>query len=107
MTAQTKTRWLALACAAVWLATMAPAQAGDPESGKRVVEKWCSQCHAQTGSETNPDRGPTYEEIAAREGWNERYLRAFLDRDHFPMTTYRLLDHEKDDVAAFIASLRK
>ncbi|MCB1479307.1 MAG: hypothetical protein R3D43_01585 [Tepidamorphaceae bacterium] len=100
---------IAVACMLLAAGCLAatPVQAADLESGRRVVEKWCSQCHAQKGAETNPDRGPTYEQIASREGRNERYIRAFLDRDHFPMTTYRLFDHEKDDVAAFIASLAR
>ena len=93
--------------AAAGLCTATVAHAGDPAKGQRIVEKWCSQCHAQTGSENNPERGPTYEQIASLDGRDERYIRAFLDRDHFPMTTYRLFDHEKDDVAAFIASLAR
>lgn len=84
-----------------------PAGAGDEANGRRIVEKWCSQCHAQTGVETSPDRAPTFEQIASREERDERYLRGFLNVDHFPMTTYRLFDHEKDDVAALIHSLRK
>ena len=99
--------WFAGVLALALLCVAPVVHAGDPASGQRIVEKWCSQCHAQTGAETNADRGPTYEQIASREGRDERYIRAFLDRDHFPMTTYRLFDIEKDDVAAFIASLRR
>lgn len=98
-----------LAGAALVIAPLASgtAQADEFANGRRIVEHWCSQCHAQTGAETNPDRAPTFEQIASRDGRDLRYLRGFLNIDHFPMTTYRLFDHEKDDVAAFIHSLRR
>ena len=63
--------------------------------------------HSLTGIETDKTRAPTYEQIAQRPGRDRAYIRAFLDEDHFPMSTYRLLDAEKDDVAVMIASLKK
>ena len=73
--------WFAGVLALALLCVAPVVHAGDPASGQRIVEKWCSQCHAQTGAETNADRGPTYEQIASREGRDERYIRAFLDLD--------------------------
>ncbi len=75
--------------------------------GKAIVAQWCSTCHSLTGIETDKTRAPTYEQIAQRPGRDRAYIRAFLDEDHFPMSTYRLLDAEKDDVAVMIASLKK
>lgn len=81
---------------------------GDPVTrGKAIVAQWCSTCHSLTGIETDKTRAPTYEQIAQRPGRDAAYLRAFLDEDHFPMSTYRLLDAEKDDVVAMIVSLKK
>ena len=90
-------------------APMATPQAGpDPITrGKAIVAQWCSTCHTLTGMETDKTRGPTYEQIAQRPGRDAAYIRAFLDEDHFPMSTYRLLDAEKDDVTAMINSLKK
>jgi mono/diheme cytochrome c family protein len=88
---------------------MATPQAGpDPVTrGKAIVAQWCSTCHTVDGVETSKTRGPTYEQIAQRPGRDAAYIRAFLDEDHFPMSTYRLLDAEKDDVTAMIISLKK
>jgi mono/diheme cytochrome c family protein len=81
--------------------------AGSAEHGAAVVTQWCATCHTIHGTETEKTRAPTYEQIAARPGRDAVYLRRFLDEDHFPMSTYRLLDTEKDDVVALILSLKK
>jgi mono/diheme cytochrome c family protein len=75
--------------------------------GKAIVAQWCRTCHSQTGIESSNTRGPSFEQIAKRPGRDVAYLRAFMDEDHFPMTTYRLFDAEKDNVVALIVSLKK
>jgi len=87
------------------LPTLAHA-AGDPVNGRLVVEKWCSLCHSVEGVNTDPDRAPTYEEIANRDGVDRAYLTRIVHEDHFPMTTFRLFEDEKQDVVAFILSLK-
>jgi mono/diheme cytochrome c family protein len=79
---------------------------GDPERGAAVVTQWCGTCHAISGVETDKTRAPTYAQIAQRPGRDAAYLARFLEEDHFPMTTYRLLDAEKADVIALIVSLK-
>jgi mono/diheme cytochrome c family protein len=77
--------------------------------GEAVVAQWCADCHAIPGIRAPRDRpgeAPSYREIAERPGRDARYLAAFLREDHFPMTTYRLFDQERDDVVAYIVSLR-
>lgn len=74
--------------------------------GQAVAQEWCATCHGFD----SPVRGagaPSFAEIAARPGRDVAYLAGFLREDHFPMTTYRLFEHEKDEVAAFILSLRR
>lgn len=80
---------------------------GDPARGEAVVGEWCATCHSVRGVETDKNRAPTYEQIAARPGRDRAYLASFLEQDHFPMSTYRLLDDEKADVVALIVSLKK
>jgi mono/diheme cytochrome c family protein len=74
--------------------------------GQAVTQEWCATCH---GIERPvPGAGaPSFAAIAGRPGRDEAYLAAFLREDHFPMTTYRLFEHEKEEVAAFILSLRR
>ena len=84
----------------------AAAAGGDPLNGRLVVEKWCALCHSLSGVNTDPDRAPTFEQIANRDGRDRAYLTRIVHEDHFPMTTFRLFEDEKRDVVAFILSLR-
>jgi len=50
---------------------------------------------------------PSYEELVLREGRDRAFYRRFMREDHFPMTTFRLFEHEKDDVVAWLMALQK
>ncbi len=76
------------------------------ERGNAVIEQWCRTCHQRVANPLNPDGAPTFETIAMRPGRTEAYLTRFMDKDHFPMTTFRLFDHEKRDVIAYIVALK-
>ncbi len=87
-----------------------PANAQSGNAAKRglaVVDEWCRFCHVRTAAEKSPDLAPPFGEVARRPGRDRAYLRAFMDEDHFPMTTFRLFDHEKDDVVEYLLSLQR
>jgi mono/diheme cytochrome c family protein len=106
-------RWLAATAGflglalAIGVSEAAIAADGDPVNGRLVAEKWCSLCHSILGTERNPDRAPTFEQVANRPGRDRAYLTRFLQQDHFPMTTFRLFDEEKRDVVAFLVTLKR
>jgi cytochrome c2 len=75
--------------------------------GEAVAARWCSTCHVQAGSAPDADMAPPFEDIVKRPGRTSAYLRKFLDEDHFPMTTFRLFPHEKDDVVIYLNALRQ
>ena len=85
----------------------AHAAGGDPVNGRLVVEKWCALCHSISGVNTDPDRAPTFEQFANRDGRDAAYLTRIVHEDHFPMTTFRLFEAEKRDVVAFLMTLRR
>lgn len=99
-----------MACA-VALAAMATACAtvfsppGDPARGKAVVEKWCSLCH-NVGTNSDKATAPAFADVVKRPGRDATYLRNFVDDDHFPMTMHRLFEQERDDVLAYLLSLK-
>lgn len=103
---------LALAIALLLAGCATPERGIDPvvtaEAGARiargeaVVARWCADCHALAVDTAD---APSFRTIAQRPGRDEAHLAVFLREDHFPMTTFRLFDHERDDVAAFIVSL--
>jgi len=77
--------------------------------GEAVVAQWCAECHAIPGVRApreTPGEGPSFREIAQRPDRDARYFTAFLREDHFPMTTYRLFEQEREDVVAYLLSLR-
>jgi mono/diheme cytochrome c family protein len=92
------------------LAGSAPVQAQSADAvqrGSAVVDTWCRLCHVRTKAEKSADTAPPFQEIVHRPGRDKAYLRAFLDEDHFPMTTFRLFDNEKDDVVDYLLNLKE
>ena len=81
-----------------------------PLSAKRgaaVVEQWCRLCHLRKDDDPRPGMGPPFEHIVRQPDRNDAYFRNFLKNDHFPMTTFRLFSHEKDEVVAYFHWLAK
>lgn len=107
---------LATGVALAGCATIDAPAPGDAARGRQIVEKWCGTCHAVAANrEAKPSRAsraarapsaPPFAEVARRSGRDDAYFRNFLAGDHFPMPTYRLFEHERDDVVAFLRSLR-
>ncbi|NKE76520.1 hypothetical protein [Ochrobactrum sp. MC-1LL] len=84
------------------------AQAEDSAArGASIVDEWCRMCHLQPADTPDPDMAPPFEEIVKREGRDEAYFARFMQEDHFPMTTFRLFDHEKADVVAYLMKLKR
>jgi mono/diheme cytochrome c family protein len=90
---------LVAACATVVTGT------GDAARGRGVVEKWCSLCHDVGGNRARAT-APAFAEIVRKPGRDAAYLRDFIDDDHFPMTMHRLFEQERNDVLAYLVSLR-
>lgn len=83
------------------------AAVGAAERGSRVVEQWCRMCHVRVTDKAGPDMAPPFEEVVKREGRDEAYFVRFMQEDHFPMTTFRLFEHEKADVVAYLMALQR
>lgn len=49
---------------------------------------------------------PPFEDIVMRKGRDRDYFSRFVREDHFPMTTFRLFGHEKDDIVAWLLALQ-
>ena len=83
------------------------ARAEDPAArGALLVDEWCRMCHQRATDKPSPDMAPSYEEIVLLDGRDEAYFVRFMQEDHFPMTTFRLFDHEKADVVAYLIALK-
>lgn len=90
-------------------ATASPALADQAAvmRGQAVVDEWCRDCHVREGQKLTADMAPPYSMIVAIEGRDRAWFEAFLEADHFPMTTFRLFDYEKADVVEWLLDLQK
>lgn len=92
------------------LVPAAPPALADPAAvarGQAVVDQWCRDCHVREGEKLTADMAPPYSAIVASGDRDRAWFEAFLKADHFPMTTFRLFDHEKADVVEWLLDLQK
>ena len=78
-------------------------QLGDPAAGKRVADTSCLSCH---GSQTAAQKAPSFSAIAGMKSTTSQSLGVFLRTSHSSMPNLVLTPMERDDVIAYILSLR-
>jgi len=80
----------------------------DADNGLRLAERWCASCHIVSGSQTTgSDRVPPFSAIAHRADFSVEKLAIFLLDPHPVMPNMSLSRNEAQDIAAYIAQLRK
>ena len=89
---------------------------GDAAKGHEIAERWCSECHRVSPQDPSGSRpghvlppqnpGPDFAEIARRPYADAYYLSRFMSDLHLPMPTYRLSLAERQDVIAYILTLK-
>jgi cytochrome c2 len=81
---------------------------GNPDSGLGYVEKACTECHAvQKGNDFSPNpQAPSFEHIANSPGVTGISLAAILHTVHENMPNFVLSANERDNVIAYILSLK-
>ncbi|MFI5013416.1 MAG: c-type cytochrome [Hyphomicrobiales bacterium] len=82
--------------------------AGGPQAGLALAQQVCSECHAVLrGQAPSPNpRAPTFSELAATPGMTSAALSVALTTPHAGMPMFRLTAEEREDVIAYILSLR-
>ncbi len=92
------------------LTTLVSAQEmGDAKKGATLAQSVCAECHAvgkEEGSSPNA-RAPTFASVAATRGMTEMALRVWLQSPHPTMPNLMLDADAKDDVIAYILSLKR
>jgi mono/diheme cytochrome c family protein len=100
---------LALVGTLVHLFSLGACAASDVTAGRRLAERWCSNCHVvgpteQQGTSTG---APPFSAIAQMSSTTPMSLRAFLMTSHPPMPDLHLTRDEIDDVSTYIISLKR
>jgi mono/diheme cytochrome c family protein len=81
---------------------------GDPRAGLAFARQNCAECHAITDSENkslNPD-APTFVSVAKTTGVTGRALAVWLQTSHPTMPNFILAQEDRDNVVAYIMSLK-
>jgi mono/diheme cytochrome c family protein len=82
--------------------------AGDPQGGLPLAQRVCSECHAiRKGEVRSPNsRSPTFTELATTPGMTSIALMVALTTPHAGMPMFMLTAEQREDVIAYILSLR-
>jgi cytochrome c len=78
-------------------------QSGDPAEGQRLAMRSCISCH---GSQSSAHRASSFSDIAAMKSTTGKSLNVFLRTSHPSMPNLILTPKDRDDVIAYILSLR-
>jgi mono/diheme cytochrome c family protein len=82
---------------------------GDPGRGLAVAREVCSECHAiQAQQLQSPKaRAPTFLALATTPGMTATALTVALTTPHAGMPMFRLTADQRDDIIAYILSLKQ
>jgi mono/diheme cytochrome c family protein len=97
----------------VLLAALIPAVAGhtaaaqDLANGRRLSERWCTECHVIGPAGKRPGRAFTFAAIAAKPSISADMIAAFLMMPPATMPNLPLSRNDAGDIAAFIMAMKK
>lgn len=82
---------------------------GDVVAGRELAVKECSDCHSVSAEQRTIriDEAPGFDEIADKVQTTAISLRAFLQLPHPTMPNFLLTETERDDIIAYILSLKR
>jgi mono/diheme cytochrome c family protein len=92
-----------------FIATGAAAEeVGDKREGRTYAQAHCGECHGiESADEISPDfNAPNFIAIANTPGMTARALAVWLQTSHPNMPNFMIPDEQKDNVIAYIMSLR-
>ena len=84
-----------------------PVASGDAVEGKRFAEMECAGCHGVDRDGRSRNRAaPSFADIAASAGLTATAIRVWLQSPHATMPNLQLKDEDKDNVIAYLLSLK-
>ena len=98
---------LYLAAAAIFLPGRETAFAQNIDNGQRLAERRCLPCDAVSRAQGKADKPRSLDSIANTENVNFDKIAAFLRLPHAVMPNLPLSRKEVDDIAAYIAQMKK
>jgi mono/diheme cytochrome c family protein len=81
--------------------------AQNAENGKRLSERWCSECHAIGPAPGKSNKAQSFASIAAKETVTSEMIASFLRLPHATMPNVPLTRNDAKDIATFIMDMKK
>jgi mono/diheme cytochrome c family protein len=81
---------------------------GDPKEGLALAQQVCSPCHATVAEQVRSpnSQAPRFPELATAPGMTRTALLVALTTPHAGMPMFTLSGEQRDDIIAYILSLR-
>jgi mono/diheme cytochrome c family protein len=76
-------------------------------NGRRLSERWCSECHAIGSGSDKLHRAPSFASIAVKDAINADVIASFLLLPHTTMPNPPLSRQDAMDIALFIIEMKK
>ena len=92
------------------LIVVAHAQApGDPQKGSALAQRFCAECHAVGKRDVRSpnSEAPSFTAVASTPGMTAMALNVFFQTPHRAMPNLILESDQKNDIIAYIMSLKK
>ncbi|MGD0846508.1 cytochrome c [Bradyrhizobium sp.] len=80
--------------------------AQNAENGRRLTERWCSECHAIYSASDKRHRAPSFASIVDRPKIDADMIAAFLLLPHATMPNPPLSHEDAKDIALFIIEMK-
>jgi mono/diheme cytochrome c family protein len=77
------------------------------ENGRRLSERWCSECHAVGTTPAKYNSASSFASIASKETINSEMIASFLLLPHATMPNLPLSGKDAQDIAAYIIEMKK
>jgi mono/diheme cytochrome c family protein len=98
---------LGLSAGLVLLAGMGAGCAQSIDNGRRLSDRWCSECHATGTDPAKHGKTISFASIAARPTITSDMIVSFLLMPHATMPNLPLNRSDAQDIAAFIIDMKK
>jgi mono/diheme cytochrome c family protein len=97
---------LCLSIALTLFGGMGAALAQDVENGRRLSERWCSECHAIGSAPGKRNAVPSFASIANKPAVTPEMIASFLRLPHATMPNVPLSPQDARDIAALVMAMK-
>ena len=82
---------------------------GDPQKGRALAQQFCAECHAVEKRHVHSpnSQAPSFTAVASTPGMTAMALNVFFQTPHRTMPNFILKSDQKNDIIAYIMSLKE